>query len=149
MAIEFKPSQFFTAKEVEEFIRSYVGAMLWSTTDEDVYKDGEGPDDCLDARYSIDDLTEETLNDVIEECVKFIDSVQLKIKETKGQGDYANPQWTFMERCGHDFALTRNGHGAGFWDRGLGELGEQLTEACKSYGESCWYVGDDGHIYCI
>jgi hypothetical protein len=27
----------------------------------------------------------------------------------------------------HDFWLTRERHGAGFWDRGLGELGEELT----------------------
>jgi hypothetical protein len=38
-------------------------------------------------------------------------------------------------QCGHDFALTRNGHGAGFWDRGLGEVGQRLTEASKPYGE--------------
>jgi hypothetical protein len=31
------------------------------------------------------------------------------------------------EQIGHDFWLTRNGHGAGFWDRGLGEIGIKLT----------------------
>ena len=31
------------------------------------------------------------------------------------------------EQIGHDFWLTRNGHGAGFWDRGLGETGKKLT----------------------
>ncbi len=37
--------------------------------------------------------------------------------------------------AGHDFWLTRSGHGAGFWDRGLtGGLGERLTEASKAYG---------------
>jgi antitoxin component of RelBE/YafQ-DinJ toxin-antitoxin module len=34
----------------------------------------------------------------------------------------------------HDFILTSEGHGAGFWDRDLGELGDYLTELCKSYG---------------
>lgn len=38
--------------------------------------------------------------------------------------------------AGHDFALTRNGHGAGYWDRGLGTIGDLLTEAAKTYGES-------------
>lgn len=147
MAIQFKPSQFFSAKEVEEFVRAYVAAMLWSTTDEDVYKDGEGPDDCLDVLYSIDDLAEETLKNVLEECANFIDGVQLKLKEAKGLGEYANRRCSLMQRAGQDFALTRNGHGAGFWDRGLGELGNQLTEACKSYGESYWYA-EGGRIYC-
>lgn len=39
-------------------------------------------------------------------------------------------------RHGQDFYLTRNGHGAGFWDRGYGEIGRQLTEAAKIYGST-------------
>lgn len=38
------------------------------------------------------------------------------------------------EQIGHDFILTRNGHGAGFWDRGLGEIGDRLTEWAKTFG---------------
>lgn len=34
------------------------------------------------------------------------------------------------DQAGHDFWLTRNGHGAGFWDRGLGDAGDTLTRAC-------------------
>ena len=37
------------------------------------------------------------------------------------------------EQIGHDFWLTRNGHGAGFWDRGLGEVGDKLTKICKEF----------------
>ena len=48
--------------------------------------------------------------------------------------DYGK-NWPSAEMAGHDFALTRNGHGAGFWDRGLGEIGDMLTEECKPYGE--------------
>jgi hypothetical protein len=43
---------------------------------------------------------------------------------------------------GHDFILTRNGHGTGFWDRGLGERGERLTAACKPYGAIYAYSND-------
>lgn len=38
------------------------------------------------------------------------------------------------EYAGHDFWLTRAGHGAGFWDRGLGELGDRLSAAATAYG---------------
>lgn len=38
------------------------------------------------------------------------------------------------EQIGHDFILTRNGHGTGFWDRGLGEIGDQLTTWVKTFG---------------
>ena len=38
-------------------------------------------------------------------------------------------EWT-DEQIGHDLWLTRQGHGAGFWDRGLPN-GDKLTELCK------------------
>jgi hypothetical protein len=41
-------------------------------------------------------------------------------------GEYSN--------IGHDFWLTSQGHGAGFWDRGIDtELEKQLTEISKTY----------------
>ena len=36
---------------------------------------------------------------------------------------------------GHDFLLTRNGHGVGFWERGYGETGDRLTDAAHGFGE--------------
>lgn len=48
------------------------------------------------------------------------------------------------EHFGHDFFLTRNGHGAGFWDRGLGELGDRLTALVKPYGEQSCFIGEEG-----
>jgi hypothetical protein len=49
-------------------------------------------------------------------------------------------------QAGHDFWLTRNRHGAGFWDRGLGETGDKLTEAAHAFGEAILYLDDDGHV---
>lgn len=37
-------------------------------------------------------------------------------------------------QIGHDFILTRNGHGTGFWDRGLDEIGDRLTKWAKTFG---------------
>jgi hypothetical protein len=51
-----------------------------------------------------------------------------------------------LEAFGHDFWLTRNGHGAGFWDRGLGALGDRLTDASKPYGEVNLWVDADGSV---
>jgi hypothetical protein len=48
---------------------------------------------------------------------------------------------------GHDFWLTRNRHGAGFWDRGMGDVGDRLTDAAHGYGSACLYVGDDGFMH--
>ncbi len=52
------------------------------------------------------------------------------------------------EAAGHDFWLTRNGHGAGFWDGDWPEpAATRLTASSKKYGEFNLYLGDDGKIY--
>jgi len=51
------------------------------------------------------------------------------------------------EQLGHDFWLTRNRHGVGFWDRGLGGLGERLTEHAHKFREVTAYAGDDNLVY--
>lgn len=51
-----------------------------------------------------------------------------------------------LSQFGHDLWLTRNGHGAGFWDRGLGELGDNLSDHARIMGEACTYVADSGEL---
>ena len=42
-----------------------------------------------------------------------------------------------LGQCGHDFYLTRNDHGSGFWDRGYEKsLVDHLCEICKEFGPS-------------
>jgi len=49
-----------------------------------------------------------------------------------------------LSQCGHDFWLTRNSHGSGFWDREniKDEIADKLTELSQSFGEFNIY-GDD------
>jgi hypothetical protein len=53
------------------------------------------------------------------------------------------------DQMGHDFWLTRNGHGAGFWETEDWQetAGEILTELCKVFGPMEVYKGDDDLIY--
>ena len=51
------------------------------------------------------------------------------------------------EQVGRDFWLTRERHGAGFWDRDLAELGDRLTDSAHDYGSADWFVGADDLIY--
>lgn len=46
-----------------------------------------------------------------------------------------------------DFWLSRNGHGAGFFDRGLGELGQSLHRDAKAWGSADLYLGRGGWIH--
>ncbi len=45
--------------------------------------------------------------------------------------------------AGHDFALTRNRHGAGFWDGDWPVNGEALTALSHEFPEITIYRGDD------
>ena len=48
---------------------------------------------------------------------------------------------------GHDLWLTRNGHGAGFWDGDYPEAGKELDKIASKMGGKDIYVGDDGKLY--
>lgn len=41
---------------------------------------------------------------------------------------------------GHNLALSRNGHGAGFFDRGAGEVGDKLQREARSMGTESWGI---------
>jgi hypothetical protein len=46
-----------------------------------------------------------------------------------------------VEKAGRDFWYTRNGHGVGYWDRGLDKaVAKSLSEAARTYGEA--YIDD-------
>jgi hypothetical protein len=42
--------------------------------------------------------------------------------------------------AGHDFWLSRNGHGAGFFDRGNDPVFDRLQDAARHYGERNVYL---------
>ena len=80
------------------------------------------------------------------DCADFIQANLEDLQEyAERLGDH--PEYTAWERAGHDFWLTRNGHGAGFWDRGLGDLGDRLSNAAHVYGSVDPYVGDDNLVH--
>ncbi len=113
------------------FQRAYLECALWSSVDFE--ENGNEP---LDSNYDITDIAPETLVKMLADCDAF-ETDNSELLEQAGDR-YQN---------GHDFWLTRNGHGAGFWDRGYGAIGNKLSEACKAYGSCDIYPGDDGQLY--
>lgn len=115
--------------ELEKFTQAFITVLLWLESDD------EG--DSLSDFYDESDLSEELKEKIQKDCKQFFnENYEIMVNASRD-----------FPQHGHDFYLTRNGHGAGFWDRGYGNLGEILTEKCKSYGEINAYVGDDGLIY--
>lgn len=120
------------------FFDAYVECALWSSTDNSE-PNGGSP---LDENYGPEDIAPETLQRMREDCEAFQrDNAEL-LAQVPDLG-----RWTTDEFNGHDFWLTRNRHGAGFWDRGYGALGRQLTDAAHAWGSFDLYIGDDGQIY--
>jgi len=108
---------------------AYVACMLWSSVD-----DNGTP---LDSIADIDDLDSDARAKVYRDCADFL--LNPTVREALESGAWSPDQ------LGHDFWLTRNGRGAGFWDRGKGDLGDDLTEIAKRYGESNAHAYTDSH----
>ena len=119
---------------MQSIIDDYIECALWSITDDngeplDLYKD---------------ELADETLAKMQADCDKFY-------SENKDACDFWESEGNSI---GHDLWLTRNHHGAGFWDRGtkgsiIDIIGEYLTKKAHAMGECNLYIGDDGKIYIL
>ncbi len=59
---------------------------------------------------------------------------------------YPGGQYTSEEIAGHDFWLSRNGHGSGFFDGDWPDAGDRLDKASEAYGEVYLYTSC-GQIY--
>jgi len=117
---------------MDKFTRGYIECIMWSSTDD------EG--DPLDMTYIAEDIAPEALKRIIKDCQEFqAENADLLSKYYC----YHRPE----DYAGHDFWLTRNGHGAWFRDRGLGAPGEKLSTAARTRGSCDIYVGDDGRLY--
>lgn len=133
--------------EVDDFTRAYMECALWSSTD--TINDETVN---LDDNHSIEDISPETLAEMVEDCRKFqSENAELLAQAYKMQHSTRNGKIDYTAaQAGHDFWLTRCGHGAGFWDRGLGDIGAALTTKCgwrKQFDEIDLYIGDDDKIH--
>lgn len=125
--------------QLDNFTRHYLIAALWSSVD-----DNDNP---LDASYGLNDFAPTAVYKAKADCRKFqLENAPLLAGAYPlyaPHPDAPTPECS----AGHDFWLTRNGHGAGFWDRGLGPIGDRLADAARAFGEAYLYVGDDNLLY--
>jgi hypothetical protein len=111
-----------------------------------LYFTDAGPDSVIATNH---ELSEETRLDLMADCRSWWHRFGCFVTIEKCVSYVALPDGsTIEEQAGHDFWLTRNGHGAGFWDGDWPEpYAEMFTEGAKSYGEFQPYLGDDSLIY--
>ena len=138
-----------TKAQIDTITKHYLIALLWTMPGDD---ECENPGDVI----ALCDLPPETIEQAKQDVTDFVNACGAlfdQAMECYGDG-YGQHQAAGSAEAafGHDFALTRNGHGCGFWDRdreGLPKfLGDALTRVCrKKFHECNLYIGDDGKAY--
>ena len=117
---EFIPEH--TPNGVNAFTQGYLDCAEW-LLDEDVNRD------------TLRGWTKLAITKAKADCEDFMQANKEDLEEfidTYCGSGYAS--------AGHDFFLTRNRHGAGFWDRGDLPCCKRLTDAAHVYGEADTYV---------
>lgn len=124
--------------DIDGMLDGYMEAALWSTMDGSDESGGEP----LDSNYSTSDIDDKTKAKMREDCEAFVS----KAGELLDKAEEKRPEY-----IGHEFWLTRNGHGAGFWDTpedwGGKENANAISDIARKFREVELYVGDDGKIY--
>lgn len=125
--------------KVSVMLNAYCEAALWASTD----VDGTSLDTlCLENGdiAGVDNIAENALQKAREDCESFFDAACTALAR--------NPE-SFSEKemvhMGHDFFLTRNHHGAGFWDSDnwCALDGKALTIIAHRFGEVNPYFEND------
>ena len=125
---------------LDEFTTAYILAALWTFDDDAPSGEYE-----TSGRFQIlfPKIDQQTVLKMAEDCATF----QKENREILAAFQPCDSQ------NGHDFWLTRNHHGSGFWDRDQNsedkfkQLADLLTQASNAFGEFNLYYGDDGKIY--
>lgn len=138
----FREGYDIETRTLDAFCSGYARALLWADaytyvqSDDEESIDGMAMEQDENAAYAYDTPGRwwEGMGIDFTDAVSFL-SENMNTLFYLSRGDFEN-DWDFWSQHGHDFLLTRNHHGAGFWDRGYpNDIGEILTEATRPYGE--------------
>lgn len=125
-----------TTEYLTEMVRAYQACAVWAGLDHSTGEDG-GDSLPLDENWGTEDIGDTAVLEALVECQAFIEANEALLWEAYITQGYC------AEQAGHDFFLTRNGHGTGFWDRGLDSVGDKLADAARAYGtRELWPDGD-------
>ena len=125
-----------TYEQAKEITGGYIEAMLWSEE--------------LDDRFAEGDVTPEAEAEIRGAIMEFVANAETcGLLNITGRSWWVQtdpgsvPEGMPLDDLGRDIYFTRNHHGVGFWDRGLGKAGDELTDLAQKLGESWPYVTDD------
>lgn len=120
-----------------DMLAGYLACALWASSDKD-----DGP---LDLDYDVSDFSSSAKSDAKMDCEAFLKAVEQAGLNFGGETD--------DEKIGHDFWLSRNHHGSGFFDAYGGsyvayddQMGKKLQKIAGKFLELYVEVGDDGKL---
>lgn len=128
--------------ELATMVSSYLKAGLWAGTTVELADESEVQSIPLDDLYDIDQCVNRW--DAEADCKSFIVQAWPLLTWWRTAGDFGS--W---EQIGHDFLLTRDHHGTGFWDRGnvtdyyVQSTGRKLSDIAHTFGDSGFEVEDE------
>jgi hypothetical protein len=113
--------------DYELILRGYLQAAIWTSED-------DLPPVSYFSIYDFDPIEKQK---AIDDIKSFVERVGI-IHVTDAINENSN------ETFGHNFWLTRNHHGSGFWDDDDYSEGKYLTEVAHKFKEVSLYVNGDG-----
>ena len=125
--LKVQPGVMFTKEfDFYAFFQGYLSCAAWS---------GPMEDEAKGRTFDEDSFTVDDKKAAEKECKDFVEA---------NLEDLANLD---EEQSGHDFWLTRNHHGAGFWDRGYRAKGDRLTKSAHAWGGCDVCIGRTGKLH--
>lgn len=142
--------------KLDSFTQGYIEALFFTEEEPGSTQDGVGgrkwnpeTDSSLPGDVGFSDIDSKSLAHIVADCKAWQEAnaallesaYEFERSESHSGGlDYDDAA------AGRDYWFTRNGHGVGFWDRGLGAIGDALSDAAGRHTVDV-YLGDDGRVY--
>jgi hypothetical protein len=121
----------------DQFLAGYIDTALWTSGASSDSRWGEFMKRGI--RDMIGDIAAKTKATMRKECNDFIRKAKKELVQAFVQNMDA-------ARAGHNFWMMRSHSGSGFCDRGRCDVGHELNDIARSYGECSLYV-EDGKVY--
>jgi hypothetical protein len=141
--------------DLDEFTQAYIEALFFTDNAPGVHLDEwqtpgfEPSEGNFPRQLGFSDLAADALENIRADCNVFQRHAFILLHHAQERG------YT-LAQAGRDFWLTRNGHGAGFWDRDAlrftlsldkESVGDKLSNVARWFGEVATGVDDAGLVY--
>jgi hypothetical protein len=124
---------------VDQILDGYLEAALFSSDDDN--------GDPLDSNYDSGNFSPITVEDAKDDCEKLAELMESATTADNREMLQAALDAQSAEQIGHDFWLTRNHHGSGFWDGDYEDFGDQITHLVAEHFHELHVYADGNELW--